>query len=67
MTIGYSLIIDELAIKSWLCYDPINNTILGTCHEHSSSVSCKFDSLDEAQLIMEGIKNKSLHFAAEVC
>lgn len=65
-TLGYAMMIDELAIESHLCYDPISNTILGTCHEHSGDISLKFNSMNEAELVLQGLKDKSVHFASEV-
>ena len=62
----YSLEIDELKIETRLRYEATSNSILGTCREHSGGHNLIFESIDEADLILAGLRDGSLHFAEEV-
>jgi hypothetical protein len=64
--LGHVLMVDELAVECRLCYDPENDTILGLCQEHSKDYNLKFESHDEAHLVLEGIHSDKLHFSSEV-
>jgi hypothetical protein len=62
----YSLEIDELKTECRLRYEPINNAILGTCREHSQAHNLIFESMDEVDLILDSLKDGTIHFAEEV-
>lgn len=65
--LGYVLMIDEIAVENHLRYDALTNHILGTCHEHSKTVSLDFDSMEEVELISRSLTDGTVHFAEEVC
>ena len=65
--LGYMLMIDEIAVKNRLRYNALTNRILGTCREHSKTVSLNFDSMEEAELVSRSLTDGTVHFAEEVC
>jgi hypothetical protein len=64
--VGLVLLVDEIAVEQRLRHDPKYNTILGLCREHSGGYSAQFDSMDDANCLLEGFCNDGLHLASEV-
>jgi hypothetical protein len=65
-TIGQVLLVDELAVELRLRYDAANNVILGPCREHTEGYSMEFQSMDEADLILDALRNGTIHLSSEV-
>ena len=64
--VGINLAVDEIALEGRLRYCPMSNEILGLCREHIESYETQFNSIEDADRIIAGLKEGKLHLAAEV-
>lgn len=66
----FSICIDELKLEERLRWDSSTNMILGVCREHSHLVSLNFQSMSDADVLLEALTEqnpeKQVHLATEV-
>jgi hypothetical protein len=63
---GYQLMADEIKIEERLRWNARNNDILGVCREHSCNYSLEFRSIDQPNVLIQGIVDGDVHLATEV-
>lgn len=63
---GMSMQIDEIKVQECLQWDPDTNKILGVCHEHGSSIALKFQSMIQADALLQSLQKDLVHLATEV-
>ncbi|KAF9536471.1 hypothetical protein CPC08DRAFT_771554, partial [Agrocybe pediades] len=65
---GVTIAVDELKVQERLRWDPRSNYILGVCREHGDKLgvsALQFKSIVQADDVLSGLKDGTLHFATE--
>ena len=63
---GITMQVDEIKIQEHLRWEPKSNVILGVCREHGSCCALEFQSVYQADRLLDCLKSKTVHLATEV-
>lgn len=66
VTLGVSIMIDEIKNQERLRWEAVRNLILGLCREHSGHCVVEFHSMVQADFILSELQSKNIHMASEV-
>ena len=63
---GFQLMADEIKLETQMWWDARTNNILGICCEHRKCYGLEFQSMAQATVLKDGIRDGDVHLATKV-